>query len=1242
MPFQRVRKIAPFVLSFCSDLRRWKAVARPVVMALAVLAGVSSVAGQTAGTPAFDAKFGKVPLNFEPNRGQVDPAVQYLSRGPGYSLYLTPGEAVLQLQSATESSTLRMTLVGADREAPVTGEQPLPGTVNYFVGNESSKWRPAVPTFGKVSYTAVYPGVDLVYYGNQRELEYDFVVSPGADAAKIALQFTGATPVIDKAGDLVLTVQSEEARFHKPVVYQLDGDRKVSVEGRYQIAEGKVGFALGKYDHSKPLVIDPVLSYVTYIGGSKDDTVKGMAVDSQGNVIIVGTTGSVDYPVKNAFRATDPNVIALSNPLAIFVSKFNATGTALVYSTYLGSSEYTYGSGVAVDSSGNAYVAGYTAYGDYPVTAGAFQTICGANNTVPQGSSVGVRINGCGGAGQGGQSGVLTKLDPTGSSLVYSTYLSGGNGNLITAVAVNAAGEAYVTGLSNAVCPGPYNANGTGYQGYFCIPLTANASEPPNNTGANADTYAFMVKFNAQGSGLLYSTVLGNHNPVGHYASGMQANAIALDAAGNAYVTGNMDANYFITTTTGSLQPARLSGSLPAFVAKFNPAGTAATSLVYISYLSGTTVSNDIATGIAVDGSGNAVVTGYTNSCTFPTTAGAFSTVPGGYVSQNICAGGFLTKLNPTGSGLVWSTYTGNNGANGRNNDDNDAVALGTDGSVYVAGDEQGVALNPTVNPILTQVESHFAYIKHFKADGSAVVFSSAIGGTADATSIPSTIFVDAANNIYLAGSTNSATWPTTPGAFQKNSANPGVNYNDGFVVKIAPTSTTTTALTLPPGTVTAGQSAIFTAKVTGQTGPTATPTGTVTFLSGSTTLGTGTIDATGTATYTASSLNATTYSVTASYAGDSAFTGSISAAQNLVVTAASPSVTLTAPATSLVGASVTLSVTVTGTPGTPTGTIIFKDGTAILSIVSLASGAASYSTSALAAGTHSLTVSYSGDSIFAATTTSAKSLVVSLGTASVALTAPATALVGASVTLTTAVTGTGGTPTGTVVFKDGTATLSTATLVSGGASFSTASLAAGAHSITVSYSGDSIFAAATSAASTVTINVLPAISFTASPTSLTIVHGASGMVTITGTPVGGYSGTVTFACGSVPTSAACTFSPTTLSFTGASTAQSTTLTFSTSTTTGMLGQPEVFGRTATTIVLAVLLMPLGFARQSRRVVRGAVFAVLLMVGLVAGLSGCSSSSKTTLTTPVGTYTVPITVTAGGVASTISLSVVVQ
>lgn len=1094
-------------------------------------------------TPAarVDRDFGTVPLSFEPNHGQTDPRVQFLSRGQGYALFLTPGEAVLELRNSQRKkadtaktlpapSVLRMTLVGADPKATVAGEQQLPGTANYFVGNDSSKWHTAVPTYKRVAYSGVYPGVDLVYYGNQRELEYDFVVAPGADAAKIALRFDGATPVIDKAGDLVLSVQGEEARFHKPVVYQLEGDRKIGVAGSYEIADGKVGFALGAYDHSKALVIDPILSYITYIGGTNQDYLNGMTVDAQGNVIVVGTTYSTDFPLKSAYSTVPP--LNYRTP-TMFLSKFNPTGTALVYSTYLGVS--TQGNAIAVDPSGNAYAFGTTNDPNYPVTAGAYQTICGANFN----QSTGARVTGCSAiAVSGNNSTVVTKISPDGSQLVYSTYLSGSNGNIAQAIAVNAAGEAYVVGITNSQC-------GSGAPAYYCIANTANAAETLNPNGG--DTFGFLIKFNAQGSGLLYSTKLYNHNPVGHYLSGMKINSIALDPAGNAYVTGNMDTNYFITTTTGSLQPNRLAGSQPAFVAKFNPAGTAATSLAYSTYLSGTTNSNDIATGIVADSSGNAVVTGYTNSCTFPTTAGSFSNVPNGSVPSNICFGGFLTKLNATGSGLVWSTWTSNQGANGRVNDNNDAVALAADGSVYLTGDSNGSILYPTINPILTQSESHFTYVKHFTADGSALTLASAIGGTTDATSIPASIFVDAANNIFLAGYTNSATWPTTAGAFQRNVAKVGVNV--GYVVKISPTSPTTTTLTLPTGSVTAGQSVKLSAKVTGQTGSTGTPTGTVTFLSGSTTLGTGALDSNGNAAYTAASLNATTYSVTASYPGDTAFAASVSAAQNLVVATAAPTVTLTAPATALVGASVTLSVTVSGAPGTPTGT---------------------------------------------------------------------------------------------VTFKDGTATLATATLASGAASFSTTALAAGPHSITVGYSGDSIFGAATSAASTVTINVAPTITFAAQPASLTIPKGSTGNIVITGTPLGGYTGTVTFACGTLPAGASCAFAPSSLVFSGTNTAASTTLTFSTVTTVGALEPMPGFTKLIP-VFAALLLLPLGF-RSRKKLVRGVIMPGLLALISIVGVGGCSSSPKspTTITTAAGTYTVPVTVTAGTAVSTLNVSVTVQ
>lgn len=1204
--------------------------------------------------PRLQGSFGNIPLSFEPNRGQAVARVQFLSRGQGYALYLTPGEAVLELQNGLPAqtpgktaaqparqatSTLAMKLVGANHSALATARELLPGTVNYFIGNDQSKWKTALPTYKRIAYHSVYPGVDLVYYGNQRQLEYDFIVAPGADPSTIGLEFTGASPKIDLAGDLVLAIAAGETRFHKPVVYQMSGERKLPVEASYQLAEGKVRFAIGAYDHTQPLVIDPVLSYLTYLGGSADDQISGMAVDTQGNVVVVGTTHSTNFPLNNAYSSVAGQ--GGHYPHTMFVSKFNATGTALVYSTYLG--DDTVGAAVAVDPSGNAYVFGTTNDPLYPVTPGAFQTICGANYAIVL--NAGVRVTGCSiQNATGNNSTVLTKISPDGQQLVYSTYLSGNNSNTAKAIAVNAAGEAYVTGATNAYCPAPpYNTNGTGYQAYSCFPFTANAVDSGVTYG---DTKLFLTKFNAQGSGLMYSSLLANHNPVGHYSSQIQANAIALDAAGNAYVAGYMDSNYYITTTPGSFEPTRSNGtSLPAFVAKFDPTGSATTSLVYSTYLTGTSYSNDIAYGIAVDGSGSAFVTGFTNSCTFPTTAGAFSTVPGNY-GPNYCRGGFLTKFNPAGSGLVWSTYTGNNGANGYNNDNNDAVALAADGSVYVAGDEQSYSLSPTLNPLFAQNESHFTYLKHFAADGSAILLATPIGGATDAASIPTGLALDSAGNIYIAGYTNSPTWPTTAGAFQKTMGNPTTgNFYDGFLVKLAPTITTTTTLTLPSGPVTAGQPAIFIAMVAGPSGTTTTPTGTVTFSSGTTLLGTATLTSTGTATYTASTLNATTYNVTASYPGDSTFSPSVSAAQSLVVAPAVATVTLTAPATATPGASVILSVKVSGSSGTPTGSVTFMDGTTTLSTVTLASGAASYTSTAFAIGSHSLTASYTGDSIFGSATSSTQSLSIGLLVPTVTLTAPATALLGAPVILSASVAGTPGTPTGSVIFKDGSTVLSTVTLASGTASYTTSTLAAGSHTVTASYSGDATFSAVTSATTTVTVSVAPAISFAASPTSLTVVHGSSVTSVITGTPVGGYAGTVTFACGTLPAGASCTFNPTTLNFTGTNVAASTTLTFATTTTTSGFLQSLPGNRALGGILAALLLMPFAL-RRKQFAVRCRLLLLLAVVSgsmLMLGLGGCSGGTHpTTVTTAPGVYVVPVTVTAGTAVSTVNLSITVQ
>lgn len=1118
--------------------------------------------------------FGKVPLSFEPNRGQVDAQVQYVSRGQGYALYLTPGQAILQLQKPVPGavtgkslaapvsaviSTLAMKLVGANQDAVATAQEPLPGTVNYFIGSDRSKWRTALPTYKRVAYHGVYPGVDLVYYGNQRELEYDFVVSPGADAAKIGLQFSGATPKIDAGGDLVLAVAGGETRLHKPVVYQMNGDRKVSVEGRYQIADGKVGFALGSYDHANSLVIDPVLSYLTYLGGSNTDKVNAMAVDAAGNVYITGTTSSTDYPVSNAYNSTNPN--APTNAEAIFISKLNPTGTALVYSTYLGSSHSTYGNAIAIDSAGNAYVGGYTAFGDYPVTAGAFQVLCGGSFSVPPNATSAVRANGCNGAGQGDTSGVLTKLNPAGNALVYSTYLSGNNFTTIDGVAIDSLGQAYVTGFSNSNCgygpyyPDPAHPYVESCQPWGNFPITAGSVQDSRDPIVTGNTFVFLTKFNAAGSALLYSSILGV--ATGHtYITGPQAYAVAVDSSQNAYIGGYTSSNFY--TTAGAYQTSTARAGVRAFAAKFD---TLAMKIVYSTFITGTDDNSNVGeqvTSIAADAAGNAYVAGFTGECSFPTTAGSYQ--PQAYYpagTQTSCGAGFVSKLNPAGSALVWSTFLGNAPGTGLNSGGNAsiyAMNLGSDGSIYVAGQTNGGGF-PSVNP-LYGVASNIGFISHLSSDGSKLLFSTPFGSSTGAFEVPFAIGSDAAGNIYFAGQANSNTLPVTPGVFQpahKPYSPGGSTYAySNFVGKIAPTVTTTTTLTLPSGAVTAGQTANLKAVVAGATGSTGKPTGTVTFLSGSSTLGTGTLDATGTAIFTTAALNATTYSLTASYAGDTAFASSVSAAQNLVVNTLTPAV---------------------------------------------------------------------------------------------ALTAPATAIVGASVTLATTVTGTGATPTGIVTFKDGTTTIGTATLANGAASISTTTLALGTHSITVAYVGDSNYASATSSASTVTITVAASISFAATPTSLTITHGATGSVVITATPVGGYTGTVSFACGTLPTAASCIFAPASLTFTGSNTLQTSTLSISTTSTTAAMQRPS-FNKASAGLVLVALLMPFGWAVSRRKKALRSLLLLALACSSLAvfGLSGCGGTAKapTTTSTPAGSYTVAVTVTTTAGASTINIPLTVQ
>src|SRR5262245_53557215 len=365
--------------------------------------------------------YGKLPLYFEANRGQTDKDVRFLARGPDYSLYLTAGEAVLVLapwyrdekRNACSTSArpqvqqtpvvLRMSLVGAASTPLLTGIEEFRGKANYLVGQDRTTWRTDVPLYAKVRYENVYPGVDLVYYGNQRQLEYDFVIAPGADLQTVVLAFQGAERLeIDAQGELVLHTAAGAIRQHKPIIYQqIDGARRDITGGYVRKGAQQIGFQVDSYDRSRPLVIDPVLSYSTYLGGAGgeyDYGPAGIAVDAAGSAYVIGWTNSTDFPTTaNAFQPAH-----YGGAHDAFVTKLDPTGSTLVYSTYLGGTGLDQGTGIAVDADGNAYVTGRSSSTNFPTTAGAYQTTSG-----------------------GGYDAFVTKLDATGSALLYSTYLGG-------------------------------------------------------------------------------------------------------------------------------------------------------------------------------------------------------------------------------------------------------------------------------------------------------------------------------------------------------------------------------------------------------------------------------------------------------------------------------------------------------------------------------------------------------------------------------------------------------------------------------------------------------------------------------------------------------------------------------------------------------------------------------------------------------------------------------------------------
>jgi len=792
--------------------------------------------------------YGKLPLSFEVNQGQVDPSVRFLSRGAGYALFLTDSSAVLAVarsgapgqptdspdssratigasSKASGEDVLRMDLAGSSHPLHVEGADRLPGLANYFIGNDPARWHSGVPTYAKVKYTGVYPGIDLIYYGNQSRLEYDFDVAPAADPRSVRLHFAGARRLtITGSGDLLIVLGGGEITLHKPEVYQTEGGARQTIQADFKLLAGnRVGFSIGRYDRAKPLVIDPVLTYSTYFGGANGGTyggdyATGVAVDSSGNAYITGQAISANFPVTSgAYQTSNPGETNMA-----FVAKLNASGTALVYSTYVGGSIGQYAAGIAVDGSGNAYIAGKTGSYDFPVTFGAFETLMKNGN--PLGNIF------------------VTKLNAEGDGLVYSTHFGGdSNNDACTAIALDSTGNAYITGH---VLSGDF-------------PVTSGAFQTVANASNGYNT--FITKLNPQGSGLVYSTYLGG-------SGSDQATSIAVSGSGIAYITGQTTSIDFPTSSGAfQTQPGFVAGygDLNAFVTALNSAGTA---LVYSTYLGGNY--SDTGSGIAVDSGGNAYVTGSAYSQNFPTTAGSYQPVKASPAIGNA----FVTKVNPEGTALVYSTYLGGAHLADEHQDYGSAIAVDQMGDAFVTGAEESNDFPVTSGAVqATDPGDLNAFVTKLNPAGTALLYSTYLGGSQ--YDYGKAIAIDKSGDAFVAGQTLSQDFPTL-NAYQ--STNP--SYTDGgsnaFVASLAIGDETTTALSSNANPQQEGDVVTFTAVVT----PAFTdgvPTGSVVFSIDGSAAGTVALNGTGTAVYSSSALASGTHTIEAAYSGDTNYLAS-------------------------------------------------------------------------------------------------------------------------------------------------------------------------------------------------------------------------------------------------------------------------------------------------------------------------------------------------------------------------------
>ena len=723
-----------------------------VLAAIAAALGGLALAFVDTGAPTPSASggaaaFGELPLAFEPAPDGA--GADFVARGPGYAAALTRDGAALALTNSRRAGLgIKIGLAGASAGAP-RALSKLPGEVNYLVGDRS-RWRTGVPTYERVLYPSAWPGIDVLWHGDGSRLEYDFRLAPGADPDRIALRLRGADSVrVAGNGDLVLRAGEERLRQRAPVAFQeIDGEHR-AVAARYVARGDRVTFALGNYDRSRPLVIDPiVLTYSTFLGGSGIDAGTAIAVDDSGAAYVVGGTASSDFPTQDALVPTS------QGDRDAFLAKLAPDGKSVLYSTYWGGSGGDEAASVALGTDGTVYVAGITGSTDLPVSPGAFQPAFGG----------------------GANDGFVSRFAPDGQGIEYSTYLGGGTNDSVQDIAIDADGNAYLTGYTSAAD----------------FPVTPGAVQPV----VSGERDAFATKLSPDGTSLIYSTYIGGGaQDIGH--------AIGVDDAGAAIVVGETRSADF---PTPSAMDSSLGGSQDGFVTRLAPSGTA---YEYSTYLGGT--DDDAVYGVALDPTGATYVGGWTDSSDFPVTSRAAAETFGGVSDA------FAAKLTADGQSIVYASYLGG--------DDVDLaleIAVDDSGALYLAGLTASPDFPVTHGPVKPPDGFGDGFVTRLDPSGSTFTHSTPLGGsTVDEAD---GLAVGAEGAAYVTGFTTSDDFPITPGAFDATRDD-----IDAFVVTISVAPNPTTAeVSCAPDPVASGAEATCTVTVTDTAERPMNPVGTV------------------------------------------------------------------------------------------------------------------------------------------------------------------------------------------------------------------------------------------------------------------------------------------------------------------------------------------------------------------------------------------------------------------------------